>query len=141
VRRIYFDSMLFIYWIESHPVYGAKVERLYERFRRQGDEICTSVLTIGEVLVIPVREQNLRLKLFVETFFDAGTVSVLLIDRDVVERFATIRAATKIALADALHLACAGSHQADVFLTNDKNLLRQNVADIGGICDLDDKTL
>jgi len=133
--------MLFIYWIESHPVYGAQVARLYEGFRRRGDEICTSVLTIGEVLVIPIREQNLKLKLHAESFFDAGTVTVLPIDRDVVERFAAVRAATKIASVDALHLSCAGSHRTDIFLTNDKGLLRHNVPGVGAICDLDNKTL
>jgi predicted nucleic acid-binding protein len=137
VSRIYWDSMLFIYWIESHPVYAARINEIFKKSLARGDQICTSIFTIGEVLVLPVREQNLPLKEKAEAFFDSGLLDLLPINRDVAERFASVRAGTGIAPADALHLACAGAHGTDLFLTNDKSLHRHQIPGIHFIGGLD----
>jgi predicted nucleic acid-binding protein len=133
--------MLFIYWIESHPQFGAKVEMMYRALRSSGDEICTSILTVGEVLVLPIREQDLSVQNTIEAFFKSGVIKMLPIGPDVVRRFAQLRAATRIASADALHLASAGYYGVDFFVTNDNGLLRHQVAGVQSIAGLDAKVV
>lgn len=129
--------MLFIYWIESHPAYSARVNEIFRKSLSRGDEICTSILTVGEVLVLPIREQNLALKNKAEAFFESGVVNLLPVSRQVVDCFAQVRASTRVAPADALHLACAATHGTDLFLTNDKTLHRHQIPGIQFIAGLD----
>ena len=50
MSRIYWDSMLFIYWLEDHPQHADRMNRIHERMEERGDKLCTCVFTIGEVL-------------------------------------------------------------------------------------------
>lgn len=127
--------------MESHPQFGAKVERMYRALRSGGDEIRTNILTVGEVLVLPMRQQDLSVQNTIEAFFKSGVIKMLPIGSDVVRRFAQLRAATRIACADALHLASAGCYGLDLFVTNDKGLLRRQVAGVQSIAGLDTKVV
>ena len=47
---VYWDTMLFIYWLEAHPKHGSQVQRVHRQMSQRGDELCTSVFTMGEIL-------------------------------------------------------------------------------------------
>ena len=53
MNRIYWDTMLFAYILEGNAVFGKATRQAYEAFLQRGDMICTSVFTLGEVLVRP----------------------------------------------------------------------------------------
>jgi predicted nucleic acid-binding protein len=134
--------MLFIYWLEENPEFSGRVAELLQASVRRGDQLCTSVLTIGEVLVQPARSRDVAARTKINRFFDSELVTVLPVNREVVTLFAEIRAGlrpglTRVAPADALHLACAGAHGCDLFLTNDKSLHRQQVPGVQFIGGLD----
>lgn len=142
MSRIYWDSMLFIYWLEQEPQFSPRVDELLQASIGRGDQICTSVLTIGEVLVKPVRNRDDAARDKINRFFDSGLITVLPINREVVKVFAEVRAGlrkglSRVAPADAVHLACAGAHGCDLFLTNDTSLHRQQVPGIQFIGGLD----
>lgn len=142
MSRIYWDSMLFIYWLEANPQFGDRVAELLQSSVSRGDTILTSIVTIGEVLVLPTRNKDFETRRKIERFFDSDLVTVLPVTRPVVHLFAEVRGGNrpglaKVAPADALHLACAGAHGCDLFLTNDKSLHRQQVPGIQFIAGLD----
>jgi uncharacterized protein len=137
VSRVYWDSMLFIYWIEVHPVYAPRVDFIFQSMLDRGDRLCASFLTLGEVLVGPIRKNQVQTTAKMEQFFDSDLVEVLPFDRKAAADFARLRASSTVRPADAIHLACAGSSGVDLFLTNDTRLHKVRVPGIQFIAGLD----
>jgi len=137
MSRVCWDSMVFIYWLESHPVYSPRVEHIFRSMMERGDRLCASYLTLGEVLTKPTQAHELDLVARIEQFFDSGIVELLSFDRKAAGEFARMRGASNISPADAIHLACAGSSGVDLFLTHDKGLHKLRVPGIQFIAGLD----
>src|ERR1700732_857417 len=93
---IYWDSMLFVYLLEAHPVFGPTVDRLLDAIIRRGDTLCTSVFCAGEVLAGPRRIGSNSGVDAVMRLFSGGTISVLPFTLETADRFATIRASTRV---------------------------------------------
>lgn len=55
-RTVAFDTAPLIYYIEEHPDYLAVVDELFESLDQSASKGLTSVLTLHEVLVKPLRE-------------------------------------------------------------------------------------
>src|SRR5258708_8672401 len=55
VSRIYWDTMLFIYWLENNPQYAKRVGAIRARMQERGDYLITGAFTFGEVLAGPYR--------------------------------------------------------------------------------------
>ena len=120
--------MLFIYWLEGHPVYSPQVEQIYRRVTARGDQLCTSVFTIGEILTGAYKAGRSNEAQQIKEFFAGGEIKILPFGIDAAERYARIRARERISPADAIHIAGAASAQVDVYVTND-NKLRKLVID------------
>jgi hypothetical protein len=60
MSRIFWDTNLYISWIEAHGPLSKRVEELRKKMRERGDELLTSTLTLGEVLVKPLKAGNER---------------------------------------------------------------------------------
>jgi predicted nucleic acid-binding protein len=114
--------MLFIYWLEAHPVHGPQVEQIYRRMGARGDQLCTSVLTIGEVLTGAYKTGRTDVANQIKKFFKSGELRVLPFSSEVAERYALIRAQQRVSPADAIHLATASTAHVDLYLTNDVKL-------------------
>jgi uncharacterized protein len=136
MSRIYWDSMLFIYWLEDSPLFANRVAALHGRMRERQDELITSAFTLGEVLAGAYRKSALG----------AGDVRAALLSLlsevvpftvETADHYARIRGSTGIAPPDAIHLACAASARTDLFLTNDKNLVGRAIPGIQFIAGLD----
>ena len=54
MSRIFWDTNLFIYLIEDHGDLSERVALLRKRMIERNDDLYTSALTLGEVLVKPV---------------------------------------------------------------------------------------
>lgn len=122
MNRIYWDTMLFVYWLEDRNPFSARIEAIYKTIRARGDRLVTSVFTVGELLVGPRKVGDTRTEGLITEFFDSWQVSLLPFDRAAVDCYGSIRAATSVSPADAIHLACASSVGVDLFLTNDHKL-------------------
>jgi predicted nucleic acid-binding protein len=122
VSRIYWDTMLFAYWLEDHPIFGDRVKDIYDRMRDRGDVLCASTFSIAEILSGPLKKGAAERVAQVRAFFDSPAVEVSLFTREAAERYAVIRAARRVSPEDAIHLACAAQSGADLFLTNDHRL-------------------
>ena len=50
MKRVFWDTMLFVYLLEWHPTYGPLVQTLLARSYERGDILLTSWLALGEML-------------------------------------------------------------------------------------------
>ena len=50
MSRIYWDTMLFVDWLEEHPDHGARMSQIHKHMEARRDTLCTSGFTLGEVL-------------------------------------------------------------------------------------------
>jgi predicted nucleic acid-binding protein len=129
--------MVFIYWLESHPAYAPRVEFILQSMLARGDRLCASYLTLGEVLVGPLKLQHPAFVANARKLFDGGHIEMLPFDRKAAELFAQLRAIANVKPADAIHLSCAGAAGIDLFLTHDTSLHKLRVPGIHFIAGLD----
>ncbi len=141
MSRIYWDTMLFVYWIEDHPRYARRIRQLLLKMNRREDQLCTSTLAVGEALVGPRKAGNREGATKMLDVFRSSFVEVIPFGIEAAEHYASIRANQSIAAPDAIHLACAASAGTDLFLTNDKNLVGKVVPGIQFIAGLDSNIL
>jgi predicted nucleic acid-binding protein len=137
VSRIFWDTMLFIYWLEDHPRYGSRVQEILLNMMERGDQHCTSTLAVGETLVGFHKRGALEIAGKVRDLFRHGSIEVIPYSLEAVDLYADIRARYGVSSADAIHLACAASAGTDLFLTNDKNLVGKIVPGVQFIAGLD----
>lgn len=142
MSRIYWDSMVFIYWLEENPQFGKRVDAIWSRMRVRNDQLITAALTFGEVFAGAYRrganqERVLRLRAELEI----AVSEVLPFTAEGADLFGRIRGSLRVSSADAIHLACAACAGTDLFLTNDKNLIGKVIPGIQFIAGLDSNIL
>ena len=135
MSRVFWDTNLFVYLVEGHGR-AERVVALRQRMIEREDELLTSALTLGEVLVKPLEAGDRRLRQRYEHAITTGA-TVLPFDASAAPRFAEIRRDRSIRAPDAIQLACASVAEVDLFITNDARLSRKNVRGIQFIQHLD----
>jgi len=141
MSRIYWDTMLFVYWLEDHPRYAKRVRQILERMKVRQDELCTSSFAVGEILVGFYKSGSPETANRVREIFRPPVVQVIPYTLETAEFYAGIRAKGGVSAADAIHLACAASARTDLFLTNDKNLVGRTIPGIQFIAGIDSDVL
>ena len=76
VSRIFWDTNLFIYLIEEFDALSERVVTLRKRMIERGDELYTSTLTLGEILIKPLEAGDEILARRYESALLQGTVIV-----------------------------------------------------------------
>lgn len=137
MSRIYWDTMLFIYWIEDHPRYGRRVLQLLEKMKQRQDQLCTSSFAVGEVLVGPYKADAAETARTIRNVFRLPLIEVIPYTAETSDLYARIRAKHGVSAADAIHLACAAQARIDLFLTNDNALIGKVIPGIQFIAGLD----
>jgi uncharacterized protein len=136
VSLIFWDTMIFVYWIEQHSDFASRVDEIRRRMWERKDQLATSTLTIGEVLSGPYAKGDLELSRRYKELLARPLVHTIPFTEETAEHFARIRADRSIAAADAIQLACAAQARVDLFLTNDRRLARKTIPGIHFIADL-----
>jgi predicted nucleic acid-binding protein len=136
VSRIFWDTSLFVYLFGATDARSERVASLRQRMLERRDELCTSTLTLGEVLVKPVTRADEALRERYERAF-AQTVRLVPFDRDAARLYTEIRQDRTIRAPDAMQLACAGTARVDLFVTNDDRLSRCTVPGVQFIASLE----
>ena len=142
MSRIYWDSMLFIYWLEENPDFAKRVTAIHARMRERDDQLISSAFTLGEVLAGAYRRGAVRQINQVRKDLLALLSEVVSFTTDTADHYARIRGRfASIGSGDAIHLACAASAGIDLFLTNDKNLVGRVIPGIQFIAGIDSNIL
>jgi len=137
VSRIYWDTMLFIYWLEDHPQFAKRVGTIRTRMEERQDQLITGAFTFGEVLAGIYRKGSADLARESRLLLEGVVSEVITFSLETAEHYARIRGILGLPPADAIHLASAAQAGADLFLTNDKKLLGKLVPGIQFIAALD----
>ena len=126
MSRIFWDTNLFVYLLEDKGELAERVVSLRERMIERNDELLTSTLTLGEILVKPLEAGNETLARRYELLITAAA-TVIPFDQPAAYAFATLRRDRTIQPPDAIQLACASVASVDLFITNDNRLSRRVV--------------
>jgi predicted nucleic acid-binding protein len=136
MSRVFWDTNIFIYFFEDHGQQGKSAHALRERMLRRGDQLITSAMSFGEILVKPRERQDLDLCRRYEEAI-TSTALVLPFDLNAARRFSMLRVERSLRAPDAIQLACAATFGADLFITNDSRLSDLKVDGIQFIVSLD----
>ncbi len=123
--KVFWDTNLFIYLWENSDN-AAKVLQLAGQYSANGDELCTSSLSLGEILVKPFSDKNMEgVEAYVRRFQEIEIVPFG--PREAVT-FARLRSQfPNLKPPDAIQLSCALETGVTNFVTNDDRLNRLNL--------------
>jgi predicted nucleic acid-binding protein len=102
----------------------------------RGDQLVTSALTLGEILVKPLECGDEELARQYEQTITA-TSQILPFDNKAARVYARVRSDRAIRPPDAIQLACAAAAGVDLFITNDVHLHGRHVEGIQFIVSLE----
>jgi predicted nucleic acid-binding protein len=137
VSRIFWDTNLFIYLLEGSGERSPVVRHLLERMIERRDELLTSSLTLGEVLVKPLEMDRPDLADRYERLLNSPGVSLVPFDDRSARIYARLRQDRGIRPPDAIQLSCAAAARTNLFITNDTRLSRKRVEGVDFIASLD----
>jgi len=127
---VFWDTNLFVYLLEENRTFGESVRELNRRMEARRDRLVTSALTIGEILVKPIRENDSDSEKRYRAIFSGPDIQIAAFDAYAAQVYAYVRQDGAIRVADAIQLACAASAKVDLFITNDDRLSRKKVPGI-----------
>jgi predicted nucleic acid-binding protein len=136
VSRVFWDTNLFIYLVEGGGPRADRVAEIRRRMLDRGDQLYTSTLTLGEVLVKPAEVGDEGLQRSYEEAITEGAVLVPF-DRVAARLYAGIRRDRTIRPPDAIQLACAAQVRVDLFITNDERLSGKSIPGIQFVTSLE----
>ena len=136
MSRVFWDTNLFVYLFEDYKDLSKKTVALRRRMMERGDQLMTSALTLGEILVKPWQMGD---QVTCRKYEDAVKRAAVVIPFDVeaARVYASLRATSKLKAPDAVQLSCASSAGVDLFITNDDRLQREHVMGIQFISSLE----
>lgn len=130
MSRIYWDTMLFIYWLEDHPQFAKRVGAIRSRMEERGDQLITGSFTFGEILAGAYRKGATQVAADSRRLLQEVVSEVVPFTIETADHYARIRGTLGVPPADAIHLASAAHAGTDLFLTNDKRLVGKFVPGI-----------
>ena len=136
MSRIFWDTNIYIYLLEGTGPSAMLAVGLRNKMLQRGDQLITSTLTLGEILVKPTAAGDANLCRIYEQRIAASSV-LIPFDVEAAKRFAAIRRDRSVRAPDAIQLACASAARVDLFITNDDRLHGKQVAGVHFIVPLD----
>ena len=133
MTRVFWDTNLFVYLFEGGE-FAPRVRQLRARMLERGDQLVTSALTLGELLVKP-RERGADAAQAHDTALRQAA-TILPFDADGARFYAAIRQDRSIKAPDAVQLAVAAAGGVDLFITNDERLSKKIVPGVKFITSL-----
>lgn len=129
MSRIFWDTNLFIYLIEDYGELSERVVRLRKRMNERRDDLYTSTLTVGEILIKPLEAGDEILARRYEAALLQGA-DIIPFDVEAARLYASIRKDRTVRPPDAIQLACAAQARVDLFITNDDRLSTKSIPQI-----------
>jgi predicted nucleic acid-binding protein len=132
VSKIAIDTAIFIYHLEAHPSYHLLTREIFSGIEQGRWQGISSTITLMEINVKPIQLGRLEVARQYEALLvNFPNLSIFDITRDVARIAARIRADFRVRSPDALQVATALIHGAEIFITNDQQLSRlQTIIDV-----------
>ena len=137
IRRLFLDTAPIIYYVENHPNYYELTQVIFDGIDEGLLLGVTSPISLSECLVYPYKLGLIALAQdFIYLIVDGENINFVLIDEDIGNLAAQMRARYNLSLTDSLQIATAIQSNCDAFLTNDLQLKRVNELSILVISEL-----
>ena len=121
-KTVGLDTAPLIYFIEENPTYLEAVRLFFEAMDRGDFAVVTSTITLLEVLVHPLRINNIELAAEYRDILLNSRLMTLEVSNTIAEQAARLRATHKIRTPDAIQISTALNAGASHFFTNDVRL-------------------
>ena len=136
-KRVYFDTVLFIYGLENSPEYASRAIAFIQSAQERQIIGITGIATLTEMLVHPFRDGNDSYADQLKTLFLSGDVCECVSHTDdVFLSSARLRAKSKLKAIDALHFSTALHFGCQYFLTNDTSFKSTQTMEVVRLSDL-----
>ena len=133
---VFWDANLFVYLWEDFGKLSGQVLALRNRMLTRGDELLTSAMTLGEILVKPIQRGDAKAVAYYQNLI-ATTATVIPVAEKAAIVYARLRADQSLRAPDTIQLACAAAAGTDLFITNDARLHSMQIPGIQFIVPLD----
>lgn len=117
--RLYIDSNIWVYFIESNPVFVETMRQILQAVEAAGARLVTNEITIAECLYKPAKEANHAALAAYDRLFASGEIEITPLDGALARRAALQGGALGLKLIDAMHYLSALESGCDVFVTGD----------------------
>jgi predicted nucleic acid-binding protein len=119
-KAVYLDTAPLIYYLEENATHINYLNQLFKKNEAGEFIFYTSVVTLTEVLTLPIRQGNRALAEQYQYFLsETETLKLIPVNIAIARLAADLRAEYGIRVPDAIHVATALEIKADLFLTND----------------------
>ena len=136
-KRVYFDTMIFIYLVEGSDEFKNHLADITSILSDGNTEVITSELTLCETLVVPFRNNIVKMinkyRQFIE---ESGAFILHPTTRDIYIKASLYRAQFGLKIPDSIHVATSVDAGCDIFLTNDKFIKAPNIMQVVRMRDL-----
>jgi predicted nucleic acid-binding protein len=123
------DSNLFIYMLEAHPEFGEDARRVFVAIEQTGLDAVASELVFMEVL--GYKGLNKQMAENAQTRLEQFGIKFIPISRTILLTASRLRRELGLGPLDAVHAATAIESNCSSLVTNDQELLKKRVAEIG----------
>jgi predicted nucleic acid-binding protein len=124
-QRVYFDTNILIYVLENSAGYAPACVPFFSAVAKGEIIGCTGEMSLAELLVQPMRNNDMLSMAKIRALFDGDYFDVLPHDRKSLELAAYIRATQGLRMIDAIHTAAAIEGRCTFMLTHDQQIQRQ----------------
>ena len=137
VGKLGLDTAPLIYLVERHVTFGPVIRSIIEQAENGGLELITSVITLTEVLTLPIEQKAEAIaSAYRSILLHSPYLRLRPIDVETAERAARLRALYRLRTPDALQIAAACEAGCEAFLTNDQALHRVRDINVLVLADL-----
>ena len=117
---VYVDTAVLIYSVEANPNYRELLRPLWLKLKASELEVISSELSLMEVLIVPLRNNDTALVNDYEQLMLEGDIQLIPISQTILLQAARLRATTNLRTPDAIHAATAINTGCTLFLSNDR---------------------
>ncbi len=122
-KNVFLDTAPLIYYIEENPKYSPILNKLFSENSKGIFLFQSSVITLLEVLVLPMRQdENQLVEQYQNILCNSPSINIFDLTIEIAQKAAWFRAKFGLKTPDSIQLATAAYCSADYFLTNDVRL-------------------
>ena len=122
-KRVFLDTAPLIYYIEENQRYSSVLNKLFLDNSIGEFLFQTSVITLLEVLVLPMRQNEIQLvEQYQNILCNSPSIDIFDLNVEIAKQAASYRAKYGMKTPDSIQVATAVYASADYFLTNDIQL-------------------
>ncbi len=138
IKHLYIETAPLIYYVETNPMYVAKMDVIIEYIETNLISAMASTITLTEVLTLPLKHKDKTLENeYRDILLHSGGFQLFPVTHQIASLAADLRARYNLRTPDAIHVATGIEAGCDAFLTNDKGIKRVKELKVIVLDDLD----